>query len=247
MMSFDDANCIKPTKRLSKLPNKFTTPDTLENLTCVMSEPTLRNRTSSVSSSYVADNLPPPHKGKAIKPVSAPLSSTRLNRLIYLLVLISTLLGAYYSYRVVQWKSEVGGWWNLAVGKRPPQLETQNGGMGDMGGRKSRGRGKGNGGEGGSVEDRINGLAQALGMPPTDLASAIAIAVREYVPPASLSSVAAKETGPAVEAMLKGASDEQMQKLETEKTQAAAASAHPAGVVGGVVSGMESFVGMDEP
>lgn len=180
-----------------------------------------------------------------MKPVSAPLSSTRLNRLIYLLALITTLLGAYYSYRAMQWKTEVGGWWNLALGKRSPQFQAQNPGVGNSGGRKSRGRG--NGGDGESVEDRINGLAQALGMPPTDLASAIAVAVRQYVPPASLSSVAAKETGPAVEAMLKGASDEGMQKLEHEKAQATEAAGHASGVIGGVVSGMESFVGMDEP
>jgi len=48
------------------------------------------------------------------------------------------------------------------------------------------------------VEDRINALAKALGMPPKELASAIAGAVKEYVPPAilsSMSSAAAKETG----------------------------------------------------
>ena len=49
-----------------------------------------------------------------------------------------------------------------------------------------------------NVEDRINALAEALGIPSKELASAIAVAVKEYVPPASLSSVLAaeaKETG----------------------------------------------------
>ena len=54
-----------------------------------------------------------------------------------------------------------------------------------------------------SVEDRIRGLARALGIPSKELASAIAGAVRQYVPPASLSSIAAKETGEAVERLLK--------------------------------------------
>lgn len=54
-----------------------------------------------------------------------------------------------------------------------------------------------------SVEDRINGLARALGIPSKELASAIAGAVRQYVPPASLSSIAAKETGEVVENLLK--------------------------------------------
>ena len=54
-----------------------------------------------------------------------------------------------------------------------------------------------------SVEDRINGLANALGIPSRELASAIAGAVRQYVPPASLSSIAAKETGKVLESLLK--------------------------------------------
>jgi hypothetical protein len=45
-------------------------------------------------------------------PVSKPLSSTKLHRLIYLLILLSTLLSAYYGFRVVQWKTEVGGWYD---------------------------------------------------------------------------------------------------------------------------------------
>jgi len=49
-----------------------------------------------------------------------------------------------------------------------------------------------------TVEDRINALAQALGVPSSDLAHAIASAVRYHVPPASLSSIVAKETGEAV-------------------------------------------------
>ena len=51
------------------------------------------------------------------------------------------------------------------------------------------------GGKDATVDDRINDLAAALGMPSKDLASAIASAVHEYVPPASLSSVAAHQTG----------------------------------------------------
>jgi hypothetical protein len=54
--------------------------------------------------------LPPKRQGPLVKPVDKPLASTRLNRLIYLLLLLSTLLSAYYGYRVVQWKTDVGGW-----------------------------------------------------------------------------------------------------------------------------------------
>ena len=93
------------------------------------------------------------------------------------------------------------------------------------------------------VEDRINALAEALGMPSKELASAIAGAVRAYVPPASLSSVAARETGEAVNMLLK----------ESEAgTEDAANKAHGQrkageGVVEGIRRGVESFAGMDEP
>lgn len=73
----------------------------------------------------------------------------------------------------------MGSWWNTAKGRTPII----------------------NGVE--SVEDRINGLARELGIPAKELASAIAGAVRQYVPPASLSSIAAKETGRVVESLLK--------------------------------------------
>lgn len=75
-----------------------------------------------------------------------------------------------------------------------------------------------------SVEDRINGLARELGIPSKELASAIAGVVRQYVPPASLSSIAAKETGKVMESLL---------KVE-EMPQA------------GVVEQVMNFCGMDE-
>jgi hypothetical protein len=94
-----------------------------------------------------------------------------------------------------------------------------------------------------TVEDRINALALALGMPSKELASAIAIAVREYVPPASLSSIAAKETGTVV--------DSEAQKVEerikTNKGNPGSEDVRSTGVLEGVVNGMGSFVGMDEP
>ena len=100
---------------------------------------------------------------RALRPVSAPLSSTPLPRLIYILTTLSVLLISYYSYRGLQYKSAVGGWWNGALGRRTPIII--------------------NGDE--SVEDRINGLARVLGIPSKELASAIAGAVRQNVPPAS--------------------------------------------------------------
>ncbi|TFK35912.1 hypothetical protein BDQ12DRAFT_687749 [Crucibulum laeve] len=197
-------------------------------------------RTSSASSTSTQANLPPPRKSQPMRSVKPPLADARLSKFVYILIILTSLLAAFYSYRVVQHKSEVGGWWNLAMGRRPPQMATPGnpagGKIGKMG-TKPRAKGED------TVEDRINALAQALGMPSNELASAIAVAVKQYVPPASLSSVAAKETGPAVEALVKGASEDVVEGVSS----VAAAEASAAGVVGGVVSGMESFVGMDEP
>ena len=74
-----------------------------------------------------------------------------------------------------------------------------------------------------SVEDRINGLAPELGIPSKELASAIAGAVRQNVPPAS---IAAKETGTVMESLL---------KMEEEKMPQA-----------GMVEQVMNFGGMDD-
>lgn len=208
-----------------------------------------RKRTNGGPTSF-ADNpnptnpsdLPPdrPRK-KPLRKVSPPLSRISLDNLIYILVLGALLLTSFYAYRTVQYKSQVGGWWNLMLGKRPPQLQNQDERPNVQPGGKKwwAGGGSNNGGgseksKGNDVEDRINALAEALGMPPKELASAIAGAVKEYVPPASLSSVssaAAKETG-------KNSDATKILLGEDEEAQ---------GVVEGVASGFASVVGMDEP
>jgi len=94
------------------------------------------------------------------------------------------------------------------------------------------------------VEDKINDLAKALGMPSSELASAIAVAVRHYVPPASLSSIAAKETGPAVQALLEPSSGDTTPTITAEAGPTA--STGPS-IVGEVFEGINKFVGMDEP
>ncbi|KAJ7711304.1 hypothetical protein B0H14DRAFT_2483233 [Mycena olivaceomarginata] len=184
--------------------------------------------------------LPPKRQGPLIKPVDKPLASTRLNRLIYLLLLLSTLLSAYYGYRVVQWKTDVGGWWNLALGRRPPQIKFDDGERPSS--KKSQSRKEKKKASSETVEERINALADALGMPSRDLASAIAGAVRQHVPPASLSSVAAHQTGAAVDELLREKTDEEKQREEAEKN-----GEEGGGIVDGIASGMGRFVGMDEP
>lgn len=155
-----------------------------------------RNHISEMSSAIEESkstpaDLPPPRDRKGLRPVSPPLSNVPIRKFNNYMALFATLVFAYYIWRIVQWKTEVGGWWNLALGKRPPIQ----GGMqapGSTGGiYPQTGEAKGDS----SVEERINELAAALGLASKDLASAIADAVREHVPPASLSSVAAHQTG----------------------------------------------------
>ncbi|KAJ2922112.1 hypothetical protein H1R20_g14994, partial [Candolleomyces eurysporus] len=179
-------------------------------------------------------DLPPPRRSKGIRnDVSLPLENTSLRRLIYILVTLTTLLGLFYTYRTIQYKKEVGGWWNLLLGRRPPHVAegTWNSGSSSGGGSKH------------DVEDKINDLAAALGLPSHELASAIALAVHNYVPPASLSSIAAKETGSVVDVLVEGA-----ESGEAEGVTVPQRSPKPTpGVVEEIVNGFETFVGLEEP
>jgi len=183
-------------------------------------------------------DLPPPRdRKKATRPVSPPLSNVPLSRFNYLLALLVTVVVAFYVWRLMQWKADVGGWWNLALGKKPPQLRNQaqpGSGAWDHGDKFTRKAGEP------SVEQRIDELAKALGIPSTDLANAIAGAVREYVPPASISSVAAHETGDAISHLVdpSGASSS-----AAESAPAATASKG----IKAMGSAFEAVVGLDEP
>ena len=143
-----------------------------------------------------SSDLPPPRQRKALRPVSPPLSNVSLHRFNYYIAIAASLLFAIYAYRILQWKAEAGSWWNLALGRKPPAVQQmQDAGKANAGWTGSPPVVNAGGGGAGDVERRINELAAALGIPSKDLASAIAGAVREYVPPASLSSIAAHQTG----------------------------------------------------
>ncbi|EJF59473.1 hypothetical protein DICSQDRAFT_89335 [Dichomitus squalens LYAD-421 SS1] len=143
-------------------------------------------------------DLPPPRERKAVRDdVPLPFSRTPLHRFNYYLALFAALLMAFYGWRMLQWKAEYGGWWNLALGHRPPgaaQTLNNSGASATPSASSTNGAYASQGSTGNpSVEDKIQELAAALGMPSSDLSAAIASAVREHVPPASLSSVAAHE------------------------------------------------------
>ncbi|KAH9840585.1 uncharacterized protein C8Q71DRAFT_854469 [Rhodofomes roseus] len=188
-----------------------------------------------------ATDLPPSRDRKGLRSVSPPLSNVPISRFNYLLALLATVVAAFYVWRLMQWKAEVGGWWNLALGKRPPQLRNRDANTGAQwanAGAHAQSFAK-DGGDG-EVERRIEELAVALGIPSKDLANAIAGAVRDFVPPASLSSIAAHETGEAVEYMVdpSGAS-------ASEAQSAPGATASRGFRV--MENAFQAAVGMDEP
>ncbi|KAH9850456.1 hypothetical protein C2E23DRAFT_887353 [Lenzites betulinus] len=196
----------------------------------------IRSSTSAVKS---PSDLPPPRDRQGIRPVSPPFSHTPLYRFNYYIALLAAGAFAFYAWRLLQWKADVGGWWNLALGRRPPGADAViAGAVGAVTGGPS---------QPGTVESRINELAAALGMPSRDLAIAIAGAVRQHVPPASLSSVAANEpSGTAVQYL-----------VNPSAAAAAAVNAKEAGahvgsgaVTGGaeaIANAFEAVLGMDEP
>lgn len=144
---------------------------------------------------------------------------------------------------MVQHKREVGGWWNLIRGKGPvPGVYSASEVNSDSPLPPHTADSDG-------VEGRINALAEALGMPSLDLARAIAGAVRHFVPPASLSSVAAKETGEVIQVLLNEevVVDDGSGKPMHFATASAKESSTPGMLFEGMVGSVENFVGMDEP
>lgn len=147
-------------------------------------------------------DLPPSRERKGMRPVSPPLSNVSMHRFNYYMAVVATLILAFYAWRLTVWKAEAGGWWNLMLGKQPPAFRDGQDASGSGVNKAYTGSGTSyqaaSTGESRvdlTVEERISELASALGMPSKDLASAIAVAVHEYVPPATLSSIAAHQSG----------------------------------------------------
>ncbi|TBU23678.1 hypothetical protein BD311DRAFT_742267 [Dichomitus squalens] len=132
-------------------------------------------------------DLPPPRECKAVRDdVPLPFSRTPLHRFNYYLALFALLLMVFYSWRMLQWKAEYGGWWNLALGHRPPgaaQALNNPGASAAPSASSTNGAYASQGSTGNpSVEDKIQELAAALGMPSSDLSAAIASAHGRAIP-----------------------------------------------------------------
>lgn len=166
-----------------------------------------------------SEAFPKPSIG-IVRSVTPPLFNVRLGKFIYVFCfLLAALTGLYTLKNLNMHKNQAGGWLNLLTGHKIPQVHVP-GGLGpDIGqqraahGHPPRDQERGffhrhnRAAVRGPVEEKIFELARVLGMPSNELASAIAIAVREYVPPASLSSIAAEQTGRIVEALIIGKSE----------------------------------------
>jgi len=101
-------------------------------------------------------------------------------------VTAALLFAGWYTYITAvglkQWKDEVG-WWGMTVGRSGRQDNTH------------RGTWRGGGKEvKGDFEEHLSKLASALGIPATD----VALAVKPFMPPATLSSLAPRATGEAM-------------------------------------------------
>lgn len=155
----------------------------------------MSNNVSKPTNVQSKADLPPKREGKATARVSPPLSNTSLRSFNYYMALFAAVVLAFYAYRLTVWKAEAGSWWNLVLGKQPPAMRDGSGGGGGSGVSMANVTPTAGARADLTVDDRINELASALGVPSKDLASAIAVAVHEFVPPATISSVAAHQTG----------------------------------------------------
>jgi hypothetical protein len=183
---------------------------------------TIRNRSKRTPSpDNISANLPAKRTTPSLQSVSAPLFSTKLSHLIYLLVSLSVILTFYFSFRAAEWKVPE---WRLALGMSPARQSGGGGGTSRFGTGKQRE-------EGNSVEDRIEALARLLGIPTVDLAFAVAEVVKQHATPESLSALKEKQTGLVAEA-LAGGGDKNSEKA--------------GGFVEGVTMGFEYLVGIDD-
>ncbi|KAI0086861.1 hypothetical protein BDY19DRAFT_959178 [Irpex rosettiformis] len=200
-------------------------------------------------------DLPPSRGRKGLRPVSPPLSNVPMHRFSYYMAFAAALLLGIYAWRVSVWKAEAGGWWNLFLGRHPSGSSGSSRPIAEGGIFQGTGGSpphiptngaevSGDGNKEVTVEERINELASALGVPTMDLARAIADAVREYVPPASLSSISTHQTGSAVE-FLVGKATGTAQSLEQEGAGQATVVAERGFKV--AAKAFEAVVGMEEP
>ncbi|KAJ1303779.1 hypothetical protein OPQ81_008202 [Rhizoctonia solani] len=148
-----------------------------------MSTSTRQRQNGKSEGEHHSEHLPPKRESKATRDVRAPLSGTSLSTVIYALAALGFLWAALSAYRIAQLKADAGGWYNLALGRRPDTGAPMKGNP-HVGTSKTPTHNTGAKG----IEDRIRALADELGIHPRELASAI----RPLMPTASASSISAE-------------------------------------------------------
>lgn len=141
------------------------------------------------------------HKGsrekKLLAEVSPPGARTPFTKFLYVLLAVALLLLGWYIYGMVtlleRLKEEVG-WWGIIVGDSEGMtrwMTLKRWGFGSD--PSGSGAGRAGAEKGGDLEGSLNALADALGIAPMQVASA----VKPLVPQASLTSIVSKaeETG----------------------------------------------------
>ena len=141
------------------------------------------------------ESLPTQKGKKLIAEVSPPSTRTPFTKLLYVLLFVVLLLLGWYIYGMVtlleRLKEEVG-WWGIIAGDsegmtRWGTLKEWRFGSDRSGGEGGRGEAE----KGEDLEGSLNALADALGIAPMQVASA----VKPLVPQASLTSIASKAEG----------------------------------------------------
>ncbi|KAG0701480.1 hypothetical protein DFH29DRAFT_1000225 [Suillus ampliporus] len=164
-------------------------------------------------------DLPPSRPRKELlRHVSPPGYRIPLHYFIYTLMTAALLVAGWYTYITAvglkHWKEEVG-LWRMTVGRF---------------GRQQNSQWRGQEGEGG-LEGHLSQLASALGIPATDVASAI----KPFVPPATLSSLAPRATGEAMKVLF-----EELHQKEHRGDDSG-------GSMGSAAEGLGTVVGFDDP
>ncbi|KZT32727.1 hypothetical protein SISSUDRAFT_964036, partial [Sistotremastrum suecicum HHB10207 ss-3] len=155
------------------------------------------------------EHLPPQRKGKAIRRTSPPLSKSPFSNFIYTIAAVLSLVIIFYTWRIWSWKTDAGGWWNLALGRTAASPVSTSQETVKLQGAGTNGREL--------VEDKLSQLAGVLGIPAATLATAIASAVKEHVPPATLSSISKAEapTASVVRLLVNDEQDEIRENAES--------------------------------
>ncbi|KAI6140105.1 hypothetical protein BKA82DRAFT_1005173 [Pisolithus tinctorius] len=112
---------------------------------------------------------------KDLAPVSPPGSKVPFHRFVHVAVLGATLLLALYTYSMASLLHQDAAWWRLLL-SLPAKVGSN---IWDSGNRVQVVEGE-------TLEGRMNALADVLNVPARDVASA----VKPFVPPASLASMA---------------------------------------------------------